>query len=946
LFKADQMEDARDDKKGNVHMIVHHNSIDMSTIMHHVESDDEDSLVQFMIANVFGRLYFISATNTYVLCLMGEHQRAEEGMITFFKVEDLAAQVKACKKYVPACLDTDNIHWIRWIVTQPIYNEYMRRRMGPGRRLVGLSLSGQTNPPVDSAYLILAARPLKTPMFRHLANDKDYENYTKRIVSLKIPGTEIPAIPWFLSFMYWVRFDGDISSFISFLTLLVTLCHPRHWAPRKLFVFSGPQGCGKSETINFLLGFVNANNYAEIPVEMLAGKSNWTAQMMKPILVCHEAGSKWLRTLNNPFTRSIVTEDGSRSYEKKYGDIVKISGAQTVIIAADRSGDGRSIERDERRLLNIDCAKLPSDMNDYGPHSQSVRLFPRLFTQSNERLVDFREEFRQVLVDYIGIYFDAYSPSGLKTPKIFDRRDAFDEALDEDSQGSSLKASAPSAKRAKTAFSAITTNLTDAVHALVYHLAVNGTVFPVDDPAIFANLFLHNINIFAEKDTAQSKHNIHMVAMKASWQADRSSYMHITEDGKEEIFNDTMAQIYAQFKAEDESTELSQTRESRAYRRSRCWDRMLSKFKSLLMIKAWFDPSEDHQLGFWPRTLYINPALWLLGVWVNFLTHGNQLSENASNWGDISDSDRLQPVARLLLQRMTGRDNFSSGKHVSIQSKSIAFLGINLSSFLGIGRNTLELRPVALTWGAFSIIRNLIVHGGSNFKLTEEQIQSIVQRYGGEDKLNEKNREDYESIISTTKRHMMKKLYEVLSKPEGVLSIDEESRIFYYLYGDTFDRGPTGILTKDQFYATLPTIDVHVQGAPVSVNFRRSYALRQSPEDLGESVKQLVEVYANRTKTTRQESQEQEERKSSALFRHIHEPFPPSPLMEITDEVIDAGSPYQFVPNEADVSEEVNNEILADDLQHINAYELTGEELATQSLEPLRESSVSASDSQ
>lgn len=881
---------------GNIFLFTHEHQLAMEIVLRHLKTDDEQELIDFVRANILGRVFYIQGDNTWVVCLYGRKQRADGVAVQRFRREDLSAQVKACRDFVPACLGEDHgPHWISWVTSLSCYHEYMSIRMGgPKKRLMGVSISPQPNPAPDAVYLVIAAPPIHTPRFTNLVTEEDYDHYVRHVLSLKIPGTNVAAIRWFVSFMYWVRFDGDIPSFISYMVMMVCGLHPVGWAPCKLFVLSGPQGSGKSETLNHFASFLNPINYAETSAETLTGKT-FNDSLIKPKLCCHEAGRNWYK-ISSAFLRSIVTDvTALHEFEVKYGPLHKFVGAIMICICADcksESMDGA----DERRFLNMVVCKDPKNIADYHPFHLSVRLNARLFIQANESLSVFREQFRQVFVDYIGIYFDLVCPTGIKVPKLFDRKDSFyDKGNDEAKAAIKTSGGAPPSKRAKTSAASVSSNLVSVVNALADNVAQNASIFPINCPTVFYNLFHTNLAIFNEKDSTQLKNNVLFHCWKSTWTTDRSIYSFEVEPGKIEKFDETLCVIYDQWKTEEEAPEISQTKEDKALRRSIAFRRMLAKFKACIMVRASFD--FDPALPAWPRSLYSSVALWIIGLWVNFKSNNNRLIENGNNWGETGvDYERLHPVARLLMQRLSGKDNFSGGKHVSLNEELLrTSLRINLQFFLGPGRNILELRPMVLNWGPFSILRNLIAIGGPEYRPTEEQIEMIVRRHGGERMIIDKNREDYEILVCSTKRHLMDQLYQILNSPDGLLAVEDEARVFILLYADLFSTGPLGIMDKKEFYGTLDTIDAAVVSPKVPVGFRRAFGLRRNPEALGEVARTDFTLEQPVEKTTKQESQERESHaEQQSLFRFEKQAQRAEPLVEFEVNVEPIPTPVQL----------------------------------------------------
>lgn len=854
------------DCPGNVFLFTYESALTMDVVLRHVRADDEQQLIDFVTANILGRLFYLHGSNLWVWCPYGRKQKADGAAVTFFKLEELSAQARSCRELVPACIADETgagPHWMRWVTGLQCYHEYMNIRMGPGRRrLIGVSLSPQPNAPKDGSFLIMSAPPLYVPRHTSIDSAEQYQAYVDEVKSLKIPGTDIPFVTWHNSFMYWVNFDGDIPSFINFMAMMTCTLNPAGWSPGKIFVVSGKQGAGKSEKLNWISGFLNPINFCETAIDTLSGKT-FNDSLIKPMIVCHEGGSDWEK-MCNAFVRSLITDMGEHQFEKKYGAQSRFWGTIFLYVALDRKLRNSLTER---RLLHCVVAKDPKLTEDHHSFKYAVRLASRLMSQSNESLNSFREESRQAYVNFLGPYFSLICPTGIKPLKIFDRQDSWNDQGDDEQKASVKTTGAPPAKRARTQGSGVSTNLVDVVNALAGHLANYASIFPLDDPWCIYNLF-HNLAIFSEKDTPQFKNNVILALFKATWSADRSVYSLEISPGVVERFDDTLASIFDQFKTEDESTEISQTREDKAHRKSVAFRRMLAKFKECLMVRAYFD--FDPQLPAWPRSLYGNVALWILGMWVNFKSNNNRLNDTGLNWGESGvDYERLAPVARLLLQRLGGRDGFAGGKHVIIKADDIQrTLKINLSFYIGPGKTTLELRPVSLNWGAFSIIRNLVAVGGPEFRPTEDQIEMIVRRYGGENAILDKNRDDYDTLICSTKRHLMDQMYRLLTSPDGLLAVEDESRIFALLYGDLLGRNPLGVMDKGEFYATLPIIDAAVQAAKNPVGFRPSFALRRTPEELGEQSITRQTIEPTKTRTTRQESQDRDqEATEQKLFR-------------------------------------------------------------------------------
>jgi len=841
---------------GNLFLFVHPNGLEMSKIMKHLKDTQRD-FTEFAITNLLGRVFYCDGDASYYVCLLGRNQRCDGSPVTKYELKDLAAQVRASREVVPAFMREDEDvdpfsheedsqgrstkvrkpagpHWIRWVVTQPFYHKYMKTRIGE-RRLVGISMSPVYNPGPNEAYLVAYAPPVYLPSITRLTSMEDYNTYVHNVSQLKIPGTGIGAIRWFLSFLFWVRFDGDIASFITFLVLCVSSLHPCGWAPGKIFIFSGDQNCGKSEMLIWLSSLMNLINLNDnISLDGLIRQFN--SSTCKPRMLCHEAGTKWITKLNSGTIRTLVTDVKSKKeFERKFGAQIDMYGCPLIVIAADRSGEGTSFEQRERRHAHIAFAKDPKEPADFRPFHLAVQLFSRLFSQANESLNQFREDFRKKFLDFIAIYFDLICPNGVKVPNLFQRKDFFNDRAEEVETGAASQTIGPPSKRARTSAAPITATFADAVNSLAHHLAMTGSCFPVEHPNVFALLFKQSqLFVFSEADTEDAKSNLIRKLLQATWHKDCSVY---SLDGTT-AWDDTLSQLYEQWKVEDESDGFEQSVEAKAFRDQIAFQRMLAKFKQCLMIKAML--AMDDRYTAWPRLLNPSTALWLIGVWVNFKANGNRLVPMMNAWGGGEgvglDVEKLGSVARLLAKRLSGRPGFQGQKETILTAQQISnVLGTNIASF--IGKTTLPLKAIALPWGPFCVLKNLIAEVSPNFRPSEDQLEQMVKKAGGEICIMDQDRQAYDSLVSATKTRLMEQLGKYLSDPEAISKSSEEERIFFVLYSDIFNEGPMGLLRKQDFYTTLGSIDEHVRPVNATIGFRPStFALYRDPSSLGETV--------------------------------------------------------------------------------------------------------------
>lgn len=835
---------------GNLFLFTHQHGLEMSRIFAALRTSQRE-FSEFASRELLGRVFYCNGDASYYVCLLGRNQRCDGSPITKYELRDLAVQVRSSKEFVPSFLRNDDDddddddedsqgktkkgrkpagpHWIRWVVTQPFYHEYIKMRIG-NRQIVGTSLSPIYNAAPDEAFLVAYAPPIYHPKFRSITNEQEYIEYTETVNALKIPGTEIPAVKWFLSFLFWVRFDGDISSFITFLVLCTSLFHPCGWAPGKIFIISGLQRCGKSETLEWLAAMINNINLNDnIQIDGLVRQFN--VNTCKPRLLCHESDEKWDHRLNSGIIRTLVTDvKAKKEFEKKFGTQTDIYGCPLIIVVADRPGKGTAAEKNERRRAHITFARRPKDSNDDRAFNFTYPLFSRLFSYVNKDLDQFRIKHRQAFMDFIGIYFDIISPTGISIPNVFHRRDFFDGVVDDAASSNPSLQIAPQGKRAKTTPSTTGPTYAEAVDSLARKLALTGSIFPVDHPDVFYILFKQCSKVFSDADTLDNRANLVRRLINATWTTDITAYTF-----EDKVYDCTLQQIYEQWKVENESDSFIQSVDAKAHRNQLCFSRMLAKFKACLMINAWlaFDPKEPA----WPRLLASTTALWFVGVWVNFKTHGNTLNPKFS-WEAI-DVEKLQPISKLLLMRLSGRNGFSGCRETLLTASQVSkVLGLNLCSFLGLSRSTLPLKAVHIGWGPFMILQQLSVNN-SSYMPSEEEINYLVKKAGGEMMIMDAERTAYDMIISGTKTHLMRQLAKFLTDPDSLSKAHEEERIFYLLYMDMFSGGPCGIMTKQEFYGYGAEIDEKIRPAKVDFGFRPMFRIYENPMLLGESASEV-----------------------------------------------------------------------------------------------------------
>lgn len=820
------------DCDGNIFLLSKAEPLDMSKLLSKLASDDPDEFLEWMRCNILGRLFYCD-DGTFAFCSAGYRQQLDGAVFSQLRLEDLSAAVRSNPRLVPNWEgEGSSLHWMQFVVSTKEYRSYLRLRMrDQERRIVGVSLCPQPNPAPDACYLVACAPPLYMPLCRTLTSDKDYAQYVQSVLSCKLPGTNISAVRWFKSFIYWVRFDSDIPSHLNFLAMYTYALHPQGWTSGKIVVIVGEQGTGKSEQVNQLCGFLNKVNYTEASMAMIT-TNKFNASLIKPKWICHEAGKDWYKKMNSEFLRSMVTEMTSmHDFEQKFGKMLRIMGAVMPIVVADRSGGPATIaEREERRLIMIKVAKDPKNAADYTNFHKAFQLFSQLFSHSNENLTEFREQFRQAFVNYLGPLFDYISPSGLVVPRVLHGRDGFEDALGDEQTAAVKKSSGPPAKRAKTA---VSTSAASAANECARHFAHTGSIIPLIDPEAWYYLF-HNLGVFHEPDSIDRKHSLQRTLWHRTWTHDHTPFTYTDINGNEGTYTDTLYTIYSQWSDTDKSTngDFIHTAETRALAKTDTYYKMLAKFKVTMMVRHVLAMGPEPTMA-WPRLLTIETALWFLGLWMNYLGNGGKIRLDQPMWGDAcSMQEYLVPAARLLLNRLSGRDTFSSGKHVEITDiKSV--LKIDPSAYLGLGGKGLQLRPVQMHWGPFSILRNLVVHEGSLFRPTDEEVVSILRMIGGEALLVDKNRADYDWLISSTPTHLMKQMCKTI-ETVGVDGVDEQSRIYYALFSDQFSDGPFGLMKKDEFYATLASIEVNVPKPRRNAVYRPPVVLRSSPADLGD----------------------------------------------------------------------------------------------------------------
>lgn len=822
------------DCDGNIFLLSKAEPLDMSKLLSKLASDDPEEFLEWMKCNVLGRLFYCD-DGTFAFCQAGYRQQLDGAVFSQLRLEDLSSAVRSNPRLVPNWEgEGSTLHWMQFIVSTKEYRSYLRLRMrDQDRRIVGVSLCPQPNPAPDACYLVACAPPLYMPLFRTLTSDKDYARYVESVLKCKLPGTDISAVRWFKSFAYWVRFDADIPSFLNFDVMYTYGLHPQGWTAGKVFVIVGEQGTGKSEKVNQFCGFLPKANFVDASMSMIT-TNKFNASLIKPKWICHEAGKDWYKKMNSEFLRSMVTDMTSmHDFEQKFGKMLRIMGAVMAIVVADRAGGPATVaEREERRLVMIKVAKDPKNPADYTNFHKAVHLFSQLFAHSNENLTEFREQFRQSFVNYLGPMFDYISPSGLVVPRVLHGRDGFEDALGDEQTAAVKKSSGPPAKRAKTA---VSTSAASAANACAKHLAATSLIVPVLDPNVWYYLF-HNLSVFHEPDSIDRKHSLLRTLIHRSWTHDNTEFRYVGLDGQEVVSNATMYSLYSEYSDAEKSTdsEFIHTAETRALAKTDAFYKMLAKFKSLMVVRHMMAMGPEAMTA-WPRLLTIETALWILGLWMNYLGNGGKIRLDQPMWGDAcSMQEYLVPAARLLLSRLSGRDTFSSGKHVEISQADIrSVLKIDSSAYLGMSGKGLQLRPVQMHWGPFSILRGL-VREDPIFRPSDEEIASILRMIGGEALLVDKNRADYDWLISSTPTHLMKQMCKTI-ETVGVDGVDEQSRIYYALFADQFSDGPFGLMKKDEFYATLARIEVNVPKPRRNAVYRPPVTLRSSPADLGDT---------------------------------------------------------------------------------------------------------------
>jgi len=839
-FSRARMIDPRD-TEGHIFLMTHKQPLDLSVNYRHLNGGSGvEEYLEYMKANILGRVFYVEGDGTFLTCFVGHNQHIDGPVFQQYRVEDLAALVKSNPNNVPSWLgDQSTMHWIQFVCSTREYHHYISMRMkGQKRQIIGVTLSPQPCPAPDACYLVAWAPPKYPATYLSIPDELTYEKYLQKVLRVCMPNTKVPAVKWFLSFLYWVRFDTDIPSFLTYLVMFIYGIHPQGWAPGKLFIVTGLQGTGKSEAISFFSRFINEINYTDPSIQTMTS-NKFNVSLIKRLWVCQETGENWYKRLNNEFVRSLVTDAGGHEFEAKFGKQYRVMGSIMAVVNADRAGGpATSAEKQERRHVFMRFASEPKNVADYSDFKEAYRLFTSIMMEKNEMLNVFREEFRQALSDFFGPHFDYISSSGLQVPRVLSARDGFEDSMDEQTTATIKKTHIPAAKRAKTA---VSPSAATAVNECARHLAMTGSVFPVADPAIFHYMFNNLGSCFQKADSIEHKHSFQRRLWNATWTMDHTPFEYTDLiDGTKAVFTDSLYSIYTEWKDSESQPGMLGVLEESTLRKTNVFYKMLAKFKVTLMARHLFAFGPESMMA-WPKLLTPECALWILGVWMNYMTNGCTLRPDQAMWGDAcSMQEYLLPSARMLLNRLTGRDNFSSGKHVEITNIQKT-LKLDVSPYLGIGTCKYEVRPVQLYWGAFSILRNLVVLEGPTFRPNADEIAAILRMTGGEAVLVDRNKVDYDWLISCTPSHLMKQMAKIIEE-KGIESQDEQSQIYYSLYEVMFSDGPLGLMKKTEFYESMKLIKVNVPANPRPANFRPRARLRDSLVDLGETTSDTITI--------------------------------------------------------------------------------------------------------
>lgn len=677
-------------------------------------------------------------------------------------------------------------HWKVWVCEHEVYRAGLVERFGGDKdgRLVGLAFSPIPNAMPHDYYLVMRGKPLVMPTLALPMNKQEFTTYVEKVNALKFPGTDIPVIQYFISFLHWTRFDGDSLSLVNLLAMFVCVTHPEGFPPQAIFLLTGPQGSGKSDLLKLLQQLVSAYDLFATSADNVF-KPRFTGGLEHAYYLLHEASVDFAINLAaSDRIRTMVTEPGPHQFEHKGKPVTHTSGLLGVIAAGDRRCKLPRNGISERRLIEIVVPGLDMSPERYEEMSICIQNYMKWFSDENPDLVQFRSDFRQSFVNMLGLFYPAYQPDGILVPNIFRLKSYFAEAESLEQHASTSEP--PAKRRRKTVGEEGVPEIwRSAVKAMLHHLALVGHPFPLESIDCFESLFsVHNTQIFTDADGQTDKGisdrgTILTELINASWE-------------KEEIDGKTLKQICEEHREDLKKAVIERRHVGDT---SRIWFRKaMIHFRKLTMIQALFNPCES--LGeFYPRRWYPSAIIWLTGLWLNFLSHSKGFitprENNYTEYGNICSTSQISHFPNWVYIVLFLKKNRGGGSTVIVSRVGLV-LGVRCGSLDGsvtIRSHNVDVGPFA----QLSILRD-IDYGTYNPR--ESQIEAISQRCT---KLSRVESDFKDRLSNGSKDMSARKLAEFIRTPGWQSQVAPRSMIYFQIYQALYGTSGLGIVAHEKY---------------------------------------------------------------------------------------------------------------------------------------------------
>ena len=727
------------------------------------------------------------------------------------------------------------LHWIIWCIQHPSYKRMHSKAYD--RTLCGLAISpmSASDTPHGSAYLCTYQPPLYIP------RGPFSDSTTKRIMSFFFPGTKIPVVPWFLSFLCRVRFRSSPLSFVNYLAMAAYLLDRRGYMARTVWVLTGEQKSGKSLSIQFLLSMLSPAAATITHIDALPGlfKGGFNDLIMKPIRVINEGGHRWRETVeDSAHIRTMISESGPFEVNRKHKDLITLYGASTLIICADRfskpSKDRGGVSFD-RRIVNIRMGDRPDNTAGKALIKNAVHIHDYFFNSGDPSRAEWLNEFKQLFAEYLSQFEEFICATGLDTHALFRPNDYFSTHLAKQIDGESFRLILQRNGQSTTC----PDDIRQAANALLTSLACEGTIFPIQHPGCFLNFFHYaNLEIFKTADRGILRGDTEYEILRATWLNDRSPWKVTIADvgGKDaregtetlkELYEEYLVRLHkcmhdSSFRDEahhphaqptdsellsvtvpPKRAEFEPSRVSRDEVNLQYYKYMLAKFRSCQFIRGCmgFDLPESSWGECFPKRWTRPILLLLMGMWAAFFKNGCTPPGEADNYGSSlrADAKQMTSFCPLVTHHLGLKAGFAGGSN-------IRYVGIfnNLGMPIrGATGHTYENRPSLAPYGPFRILASLVEESGGEFRPDLKKLDAMVQRAPKlfDDHSDEKIA--HATLADCVPAAIVDKINKILDHEELYGTIPENSRLQFEIWDSVFSRDGVALLAREKFDSSL-----------------------------------------------------------------------------------------------------------------------------------------------